>query len=165
MSTSCPATLAPVDAPEQNRHSETMTDALPMQCSACGRTMRPELHRSLARRLVRWFNNGRVPAGQRSYRCDNCGMATSFGVLYARQDGAAARLRELYGRLSLQPVPRFYAVMASGGLVVGALRSFLLSWPWRLGPIAVVVGGWVFMTSSALWHPAGAPGPSGRQRD
>lgn len=114
-----------------------------------------------SRRLVRWVTHGRVPVGQRSYTCDACGMGASVGALYSTNGRMGRRLRELHGRRAMQPVPRFYAVMALAGTVVGAAWSALLSWPWWVGPLAGVAGGWAFMTSTAFWHPRR---PRGRPR-
>jgi hypothetical protein len=130
-----------------------MSDDLGVACSACGAPMRLEEGASPSRRVVRWFTGGRTPAGQRSYTCDVCGMGASVGGLYSTSGRMGGRLRELYGRRVMQPVPRFYAVMALAGGVVGAAWSVLLSWPWWLGPVVAVAGGWAFMTSTAFWRP------------
>ena len=108
-----------------------------------------------ARRLSRWFAYGRVPAGQISYKCDACGMGASMGALYTDgyRLGRGLGLRDLYGQRAMQPVPRFYAIMAAVGAVIGAAWSVLLSWPWWLGPLLAVGGGWAFMTSTMFWHP------------
>ena len=107
----------------------------------------------MSRRLMRWFTEGRTPAGQRSYTCDGCGMGASVGMLYSTSGRRGRGLRELYDRRVMQPVPRFYAVMALAGSVLGVTWSVLVTWPWWLGPIITVAGGWAFMTSTAFWRP------------
>lgn len=125
-----------------------------MRCSACGNPMRlAEPERRLGRRIARWFNDGRLPSGQQSYRCDVCGMGASVSAVYADTRWRRASLSGIYDRRTMQPVPRFYALMAAAGTVVGLGWSALLSWPWWLGPTVAVVGGWLFMTSTAFWHP------------
>ena len=130
-----------------------MSDDLTVHCSACGARMRLTEPVTRGRRLVRWFNYGRVPGGQRSYTCDTCGMGASVGAVYTASHARGRGLRALYDRRSMQPVPRFYAIMAVAGAVIGATWSALFSWPWWLGPVAALAGGWAFMTSTAFWHP------------
>lgn len=140
-----------------------MGDDLQVHCSACGGAMRLVEPVPRTRRIARWFTYGRVPAGQRSYTCDACGMGASVGVLSADGGGFGRILRELYDRRAMQPVPRFYAIMAVAGAVVGAVWSALLSWPWWVGPVVAVIGGWAFMTSTAFWHPGRLPRRRRRQ--
>src|SRR5687767_5827399 len=132
-----------------------MSDAISVRCSSCGSPMRPTKRLPRGRRLARWFASGRDPAGQRSYECDVCGMGASVGALYTHRHGPlrGRRLRELYAERTMQPVPRFYAIMTAGGAAIGAAWSVLLSWRWWLGPLLAVIGGWVFMTSTIFWHP------------
>ena len=127
--------------------------------------MKSALAESLVRRAVRWFNEGRVPSAQQSFACPGCGLGVAAAQLYWRTDTPLGRIRQVYDRRTMRPVPRFYAVAAVVGLTVGGAATVVLRradpdggrrrelWPLWAGPLASVAGGWAVMTSSALRSP------------
>lgn len=121
------------------------------------------------RRVWRWFNYGARPRGQVDYECPACGHGVSMTSYYVVCGHWTSRGRRLRGRIShlrsrrtLEPTPRFYAIVAVVGIGGGRLVSWVTGRPqarWQV-PVAALAASWLFMESSVFW---GQPPGSDRE--
>ena len=114
------------------------------------------------RRLWRWFNCGARPRGQLDYECPTCGHGLSMTSYFVGGHSLRGRIGHVRGRRALEPVPRFYAIVATAGGILGWLVSRVSGRRcarWQV-PVAALAASWLFMESSAFW---GQPPDSDRE--
>jgi predicted alpha/beta hydrolase len=72
---------------------------------------------------------------------------------YVSGHSLGGRIRNFRAQRTLEPVPRFFAIVAVAGVGVGWLVSWMSGRQqarWQV-PLAALAASWLFMESSALW--------------
>lgn len=122
-------------------------------CDTCGGTMVLVPPPPPAQRVWRWFNEGRYPRHQHDYACPTCGAGAGVSSYYVPSGSLRGRVTHLRSHRTLQPVPRFYAVVGLTGLVLGALGGRFGGWQraWWQVPAGALACAWAVMESSGQW--------------